>query len=167
MIKTLADFEYLWSGEIESTQKVLKHITNDALHKVVHPDVRTLGRLAWHIVQTIPEMMGRTGLTVSGPEPDAPIPTTAHAIFKSYNDTAIGLLDAMKKHWTDATLEEKDDMYGQLWKRGYTLQALILHQTHHRAQLIVLMRQLGLAVPGVYGPTRDEWKQYGMEAPTV
>lgn len=167
MIRTIADFEYLWSGEIESTQKVFKHVTNDSLNKAVHPDVRTLGRLAWHIVQTIPEMMGRTGLTIAGPQHNAPVPATAKEIFKSYNDTAIALLNEMKKNWTDATLEQKDDMYGQMWKRGFTLQALILHQTHHRAQMIVLMRQLGLAVPGVYGPTRDEWKQFGMQPPTV
>jgi len=37
-----------------------------------------------------------------------------------------------------------------------------LHQTHHRAQMTVLMRQAGLKVPGVYGPSREEWSQMGM-----
>ena len=30
--------------------------------------------------------------------------------------------------------------------------------------LYVLMRQAGLAVPGVYGPSKEEWGAYGMPA---
>jgi uncharacterized damage-inducible protein DinB len=33
--------------------------------------------------------------------------------------------------------------------------------------MTVLMRQAGLAVPGVYGPAREEWAAYGMAAPEV
>jgi uncharacterized damage-inducible protein DinB len=49
---------------------------------------------------------------------------------------------------------------------GWTeeLSATIRHQTHHRGQLTVLMRQAGLVVPGCYGPSREEWGQYGMAA---
>jgi uncharacterized damage-inducible protein DinB len=69
--------------------------------------------------------------------------------------------------WTDATLEVEDDMYGERWPRGLTLQALIVHQAHHRGQMTVLMRQAGLRVPGVYGPSREEWTAYGMPPPAV
>jgi uncharacterized damage-inducible protein DinB len=58
-------------------------------------------------------------------------------------------------------------MYGQTWARGETLQVLVVHQAHHRGQMTVLMRQAGLAVPGVYGPAREEWVGYGMSAPAV
>jgi uncharacterized damage-inducible protein DinB len=44
---------------------------------------------------------------------------------------------------------------------------LILHQVHHRGEMIVLMRMAGLAVPGIFGPTREEWAQYGMQPPSV
>ena len=69
--------------------------------------------------------------------------------------------------WSDATLEVEDEMYGQKWPRGSTLQALIVHQAHHRGQMTVLMRQAGLKVPGVYGPAREEWTAYGMQPPAV
>ncbi len=167
MIHTISAFEHLWSAEIESTQKVLKHLKNESLTKIIHPDVRTLGRLAWHIVITIPEMMGKTGLKTAGPQEHDPIPATAKEISAGYSTAAISLLDEVKKNWTDATLEEKDEMYGDKWKRGFTLQALINHQIHHRGEMIVLMRMCGLAVPGVYGPTRDEWAQFGMTPPVV
>jgi uncharacterized damage-inducible protein DinB len=58
-------------------------------------------------------------------------------------------------------------MYGVRWARGVTLRALLVHQTHHRGQMTVLMRQAGLRVPGVYGPAREEWSAYGMPAPQV
>ena len=61
-------------------------------------------------------------------------------------------------------LTEQIPMYGEQWPRGTTLLALILHQTHHRAQMTVLMRQAGLAVPGLYGPAREEWAAMGLPA---
>ena len=167
MIHSISDFEFLWSQELESTQKVFKHLTDKSLAQAIAPERRTLGRLAWHIVTSIPEMMSRTGVTVAGPKPDDPVPTSAKAIFKAYNDAAISLLEQVKSRWTDATLEEKDNMYGEMWKRGSTLTSLIFHQIHHRGQMIVLMRQAGLAVPGIYGPTREEWAAYGMQPPAV
>jgi uncharacterized damage-inducible protein DinB len=76
-------------------------------------------------------------------------------------------LEEVKSKWTDATLQMTDPMYGQVWKRGQTLTALIFHQIHHRGQMTVLMRQAGLPVPGVYGPAREEWAQWGMPMPEL
>jgi uncharacterized damage-inducible protein DinB len=167
MYRTIQDFEYQWSMEIESTQKILKHLTDRALGQAVAPGYRTLGRLAWHIVQTIPEMGGRTGLTIAGPAEHEPVPASAKEIFRKYNEAAISLLEQVKAHWTDGTLQESDEMYGQKWKRGFTLSALIHHQIHHRGQMTVLMRQAGLEVPGLYGPSRPEWARYGMPEPVI
>jgi len=58
-------------------------------------------------------------------------------------------------------------MYGYNWKRGYSLFILIIHQTHHLGQMSVLMRQAGLKVPGIYGPSKEEWAQFGMQEPEV
>jgi uncharacterized damage-inducible protein DinB len=167
MIRTINDFEMVWSRELESTQKILKHLTSESLAQAVNPEGRTLGRLAWHITLTIPEMMSRTGLAFDGPAHDAPVPATAREIFQTYGTLAIGLLEQIKRSWTDATLAVEDEMYGEKWKRGDTLIALILHQTHHRAQMTVLMRQAGLGVPGVYGPAREEWGAFGMPPPKI
>ena len=56
------------------------------------------------------------------------------------------------------------EMYGSRWTRAGVLQSLVRHQIHHRGQATVLMRQAGLAVPGVYGPAREEWAKMGMPA---
>jgi uncharacterized damage-inducible protein DinB len=54
-------------------------------------------------------------------------------------------------------------MYGEDWLNGLTLQILISHEIHHRGQMTVLMRQAELRVPEVYGPTREDWLERGME----
>jgi uncharacterized damage-inducible protein DinB len=167
MIRRISDFEQMWSQEIEGTQKILKHLTDRSLAQCVDSDSRTLGRVAWHIVTTISEMISKTGLVLAGPHPEAPVPATAKEIFRAYSDAAISLLEQVKKNWTDTTLEQKDNMYGEMWTRGSTLEGLILHQTHHRGQMTVLMRQAGLDVPGVYGPARQEWAAFGMKPPAV
>ena len=74
------------------------------------------------------------------------------------------MAEQIAKHWTDAMLVETVPMYGEDWTRGKVLAALILHQAHHRGQMNVLMRQAGLGVPGVYGPSKEEWVNYGMPA---
>ena len=61
-------------------------------------------------------------------------------------------------------MNTEDEMYGEKWNRGTTLQILIKHQAHHRGQLTVLMRMAGLKVHGVYGPSKEEWIAYGMPA---
>jgi uncharacterized damage-inducible protein DinB len=167
MFSTIVDFEHVWSSEIESTQKLFKHLNDRVLSQAVNPEGRTLARLAWHITTAIPEMMTRTGLTILGPGPDDPVPPTARLIAKAYSEGAISLLEQVKARWTDATLKEKDDMYGEQWARGFTLMSLVLHQVHHRAQMTVLMRQAGLEIPGLYGPARQEWAAFGMTPPAI
>ena len=167
MFRTVADFQKAWEYEAECTQKLLRALTDASLHQAVTPHDRTLGRIAWHLVTTVPEMMNRTGLTLSGPDDKAPMPTQAAAIASAYDAVAKSVADEVRERWTDATLPEQDDMYGEKWKRGFTLAVLIRHQAHHRGQMTVLMRQAGLKVPGVYGPAREEWVEFGMQPPAV
>jgi uncharacterized damage-inducible protein DinB len=167
MFRTVSDFEKTWTYESEATLKLLRALTDASLAQAVSPEGRTLGRLAWHITGTIGEMAGRTGLEIEGPDDKLPPPATAAEIVAAYEKAARSLLVQVKSRWDDATLSVKDDMYGEKWKRGVTLMALITHQTHHRGQMTVLMRQAGLKVPGVYGPAREEWAAFGMPAPEV
>ena len=166
MYRRVADFQKAWQQEAESTVKVLGALTDASLGQAVTPDGRTLGRLAWHVAVTLGEMMERTGLSVGGPPHDAPPPSSAAAIASAYAASAKAVAAGVAG-WSDATLEVEDEMYGERWPRGLTLQALVAHQAHHRGQMTVLMRQAGLKVPGVYGPAKEEWTAFGMTPPTV
>ena len=167
MFETVDGFLKSWEFESAGTLKVLAALTDESLAQAVTPDGRTLGRLAWHITTSVPEIMGRTGLRVSGPDPEAPAPSSARAIESAYAEAARSLAKVIKESWTDATLAVEDDMYGDKWSRGVTLGALVSHQTHHRGQMTVLMRQAGLPVTGIYGPAREEWASMGMTAPEI
>lgn len=167
MFCTIAEFEKAWKYESEATLKLLGALTDASLSQAVSPADRTLGRIAWHITTSIPEMMERTGLKLTGPEPSAPVPSTSEEITAAYATASRSLLEQIRERWSDASLDIEDEMYGEHWKRGYTVTVLLNHQTHHRGQMTVLMRQAGLRVPGVYGPAREEWSGFGMEAPAV
>jgi len=167
MFTSVQAFEQSWKQESESTQKLLDVLTDESLNQEVSPQDRTLGRIAWHIVTTLHEMMSRTGLEFDAPHHDAPLPSSASVIADSYRKASGNMLEAIRKNWTDATLLETSEMYGESWPNGLTLSILISHQIHHRGQMTVLMRQAGLRVPGVYGPSREEWAEMNMQAPTV
>jgi uncharacterized damage-inducible protein DinB len=167
MFRRLADFEKRWQYESEATLKLLRTLTDGSLSTAVEPSGRTLGRLAWHIVLSVGEMMRRTGLDVKGPADDAPLPAHAADIAAAYEEVAAALDDEIRLDWSDQSLESEDEMYGERWKRGLTLLVLVIHQAHHRGQMTVLMRQAGLKVPGVCGPAREEWAAFGMEPPVV
>jgi uncharacterized damage-inducible protein DinB len=162
MYRKIEDFLGAWTHETEATVKVFSALTDEALQQRVGPGGRTLGRIAWHIVQTLPEMGNRTGLSISGPGEDAPVPGSAAELLESFREAATSLEEEVQTSWTDAELEVQDDMYGQMWMRGQSLAAIVGHQAHHRGQMTVLMRQAGLKVPGVYGPAKEEWGDYGM-----
>lgn len=167
MYRTLDDFLEQWRQLRESTQKLLDALTDDSLAQPVADGHRTLGRIAWHLAQTIPEMLGRTGLSPDGPAEDAPVPTSATEIADAYRAASASLAEQVRQHWTDETLEVEDELYGSPWKRGFTLTALVEHEIHHDGQMTVLMRQAGLCVHGSYGPAKEDWSKMGMEPPGI
>lgn len=164
MLRTIEDFQKDWAYETEATLKVLNALTDESLGQKVTPTGRSLGFLAWHLTQTLGEMPGRTGLTIDAPAHEAEVPTSAKDITAAYEKAAKSVAEEVSKNWNDETLFQTDDMYGETWPRGITLFLLITHQAHHRGQMTVLMRQAGLTVPGVYGPSKEEWEAHGMPA---
>ena len=159
----IKDFLTDWDYESDSTIKLFRNLTEDSLEIKVHPNVRSLGFLSWHIIHTIQEMLLRTGLKVDIKEQQSFNGESVKEICEIYEKGKISVSESIKKNWTDSDLGKEDEMYGDMWKRGMTLSILIRHQAHHRAEMVVLMRMLGLPVIGIYGPVKEEWAQWGME----
>jgi uncharacterized damage-inducible protein DinB len=164
MFHTLDEFYQTWSYESEATMKIFGALTDTSLQQNVTPEGRNLGILAWHITESISEVIERTGLKVFKPLRENFKKTSPKDLLKIYKTTSDSLIENMKANWTNQSLQIEDDMYGEKWKRLYTLGVLITHQIHHRGQMTVLMRQAGLKVPGIYGPSKEEWSQWGLEA---
>ena len=165
MFRRIADFQAAYTRKREENHKLMLQLTDESLDQRVAEGHRTLGQIAWHIAMTIPEMMGRVGLKLDGFNHEAPPPDTAKEIADAYQRASQALLDEIALKWTDETLDETDDMYGSQWPRSLTLSILIDHESHHAGQITVLMRQAGLKPTAICGPVKEDWAQFGMEAP--
>jgi uncharacterized damage-inducible protein DinB len=163
MYSTIEDFTTDWKAESTHTRSLLDALNDESLSQKVWDGGRTLGYLAWHIVVTVGEMGSKTGLEYEAPAEDSTAPASASEIADEYKKVSENLINAINSQWSDDSLEEIVSMYGQEWKNKRTLSALVRHEIHHRAQLTVLMRQAGLIVPGIYGPSKEEWKKFGMQ----
>lgn len=167
MFRTMNDFYATWKEEAKGTQQVLDSLTDESLKQNFTEGHRNLGRLGWHLATTLEEMVSHTGLQFSGADFSKPVPDKAEDIAEAYRFTNQSMITAMKDNWTDETLQEEFDMYGEKWTVAKILKVLLLHQVHHRAQMTVLMRQAGLKVPGLYGPAKEDWAAMGAEPPAV
>ncbi|QGQ98558.1 hypothetical protein EHS13_28610 [Paenibacillus psychroresistens] len=163
MFMTINDFVSSWTQESTGTQRVLNTLTDASLLQQIAPNHRKLGQLAWHITTTVHEMMSRTGLEFPEPAGGELAPDSAALIAAEYNRASQGLILAIQSQWTDASLLQKTNMYGEDWLNGLTLRILCSHEIHHRGQITVVMRQAGLRVPELYGPAREDWIELGME----
>ena len=166
MITTIEEFKTDYKQESDNTLKLLKALTDASLNQSVAKDHRTIGRMGWHLITTYPEMCGFAGLTYQGVAKESPMPKSAAEFVKAYETVSTATLSSVSK-WSDADLMTEKNFYGENWKLGLMLEILIRHEIHHQAQMTVLMRQAGLKVPGMYGPSFEEWAGIGMNPPTV
>lgn len=162
MYQKISDFTEDWKSESGKTKKVFANLTDESLKVKVSNERRELGRIAWHIVVTIVEMMNKSGLEIDSPQEDSDPPATAKEIQDTYSKVADLFTSQISEKWTDEMLNDDLELYGQKWKRRQLCSGTVKHEIHHRGQMTVLMRQAGLKVPGTYGPSKEEWKDYGM-----
>jgi uncharacterized damage-inducible protein DinB len=155
MAQSLSQLVAVFSDEAAITARLFQHLTDASLGQRVTPQDRSLGEIAWHIVTSIPGILGQVGLSVPGPGHKDPVPACARELAEAYQQVAQAAAQAMKGSWTDASLEEVHEVYGFRWTKAQVVMALLFHQTHHRGAMTVLMRQAGLSLPEIYGPTRD------------
>jgi uncharacterized damage-inducible protein DinB len=165
MYRSIEDFTKDWEAETQGTLKVLSAITETTRKEKVHPDVRSLGRLGWHLTQTLTEMGHKAGLFTEDELEYILPPSDYTELVSLYQQYCEIIASAVRLKWTDSGLTDQLEMYGEQWEKGKVLRVLLAHQSHHRGQMTVIMRMLGLLVPGVYGPSKEEWAEFGMMSP--
>lgn len=173
MFRRVEDFKLIWQQEAEKTLSVFAAIPDAAAHQAVDGHHRDLRRMAWHLVETLLELPQNLGLKVKGPVglgPDGfiatPPPPTMAEVASAYRMASDSLLDHIGS-WSNTELGRTFSLYGESWTGAFALFVLVAHQTHHRGQMTVLMRQAGLKPPGLYGPTLEGWSEFGLPAPRV
>jgi uncharacterized damage-inducible protein DinB len=154
----LAEYEQ----ESATTRRLLERVPNDKLGWRPHPKARSLGELAHHIAvsqQRVPKAVQKS--TYELDPNDGAVPAKTSDIVEEFDRNvreAKKLLSAM----TDADL--MSDWSGQVKGRtvvtapkiGIVRGILLNHTYHHRGQLSTYLRQLGVAIPSIYGATADE-----------
>ena len=149
--------------ETETTRRVLERVPDHQLAWRPHEKARTLGELALHVA-TVP---GGVAELVASPSPAQapqftdPSPKSAAELIPTL-DRSIAKAMQVLGRMDDATL-------GATWRlmqgdrellaipRVAMLRSVMLnHWYHHRGQLTVYLRTLGVAIPSIYGPSADE-----------
>jgi uncharacterized damage-inducible protein DinB len=162
MYLTIKDFLTDWKSEESATLKIFESIPDEVKSAKAADHLRSLERLAWHITQTLTEMPARAKIIDEDVLDNQPIPGSFEEIISAYKKYSEALADQIKLKWNDEGLTAEIEVYGQQWERRKILSVLVLHQVHHRGQMTALMRVLNLKVPGIYGPSKEEWSKYGM-----
>ena len=164
MYVTVEDFIVEWNKEAALTQRVLDGLTDEALGQQVYSEGRTLGRIAWHLVANIPEYLTEFGVPTAGVRDPDEVPS-ARAIADTFRTVAAEAAESLGKHWTDDSPKQTQQAFGRTETNAMILMGLIKHIVHHRGQATVLMRQAGLPIPAVYGPSKEGWAQFGRTPP--
>jgi uncharacterized damage-inducible protein DinB len=151
-----------FTSESSNTRKVLEAVPEDRFDWKPHEKSMSLGRLAGHIAE---------------------LPSIVHGVMEPQLDFAAGaykpfvpanradLLKVFEQHasrFEPAVAPRDDDFLSATWTLRYGEKVLmslprhaairsiaIHHVIHHRGQMTVYLRLLGVPVPPTYGPTAD------------
>src|SRR5262245_53998980 len=148
--------------EAATTRRVLERVPNDRLAWKPHDRSMSLGQLALHVA-TVPgavaELSQKSPFQL--PQFNQPSATSASELLPALDDSiarakaVVGSLDeaALGKVWR---LMDGDRELMAI-PVGAMLRTLMLnHWYHHRGQMAVYLRQVGVPVPAIYGPSADE-----------
>lgn len=155
MYRIVEDFTTEWSRNAAGTLNTIRSISDDKLAFAIVEGHSSLGWLAWHLT-TAPAFFGNmlAGLNLDIQLDPKAQPSSVEEIALAY-EMVIAEVERKVAALTDEDmLAEVKGIHGPS-KRGEILRAMIDHQTHHRGQMTVLLRQAGLPVPPVMGPTKE------------
>lgn len=158
MFTTASSFVHEWKQEAAVTQKVLDALTDESLKQEVARDLYSIKSVAWHITGSAYYFPAQLGITFDVPDLRKEAPTSAAEISETYNTVSTRLAEAVSDQVSDEKMNEVVNLFGMDMPVQAVFRLLIQHQAHHRGQLTTLMRQAGLNVPGVYGPSKEEWE---------
>jgi uncharacterized damage-inducible protein DinB len=146
----LAEFE----EEMSLTRKILECVPQDNFDWKPHEKSFTLGRLANHIAR----LPISPTVIISGRGSKAPDVSSKAELLATFDgnvaasrEALAGIDDEGLARTIRVTPEISKTIYTALRGRG-----LMNHLIHHRGQMTVYLRLLGVPIPGLYGPSADE-----------
>ncbi len=116
------------------------------------PKSRSVVEQMEHQVQSEGRWM-KTMLEIDTGDPN-PRERTQKAFIEKYQADARRRLEILRTR-AEPWWKETANFFDVVRSRAWIMTRRISHSSHHRGQLIVYLRVLGLRVPSVYGPTAD------------
>ncbi|SOC26485.1 uncharacterized damage-inducible protein DinB [Ureibacillus xyleni] len=153
MYRKVEDFINDWEHNSTGTISIFEAITEEKKQQAIVEDHNTLEWLSWHLTTAPVFFLGQIGLSLNLNPTNTP--ATIDEIISTYKTMKENVSKDVGEKISDEELVNTIDMLGQATAVGAVLRMMIDHQTHHRAQMQVLLRQAGLPVPGVMGPTKE------------
>ena len=153
----LTEFDH----EMATTRKLLERVPEAHLSWKPHPKSFSVA----HLAQLLTWMPGWVGQTLTSTELDL---AAGGGYTTERTDRLLNTFDENVRTSREAIAAAKDSDYDVPWSlkmkgnvlftlpRGAVVRQHISHLSHHRGQMTVYLRLLGVSVPSVYGPTADE-----------
>jgi uncharacterized damage-inducible protein DinB len=149
--------------EYASTRRILERYPDGKGGWRPHDRSRSLAELATHVADIVnrgTNVLDSDGMDLGTRAPLAPMDSAAELL--AHYDAGLARftaalaatdLDHLAQPWT---LRRGTQVLMELPRRTLLRQMMMSHLVHHRAQLGVYYRLLGVPVPGAYGPSADD-----------
>jgi uncharacterized damage-inducible protein DinB len=160
MSKELESFLQTWEFEAQNTIKVLKSLPEGKYDFRPDPQGRSLGELAWHLVEVEAYMtfgIEQNSFAVDARPPGIERPRQIAELAPGYERLHRDAVARVRK------LQESDLARTVVFFDGKPLSISIIlwgatlhHLIHHRGQLVLMTRLAGGTPPGIFGPNRED-----------
>ena len=148
--------------EAQTTRRVLERVPGDRLEWKPNPKSMSLGQLALHVA-TIPgnvsgilrqSPFSMPQFTQPGATSSAELIPALEQSVATANENLRAIGDSGLDNLWRLVVAEKDVMVAPVG--GMVRSIMLNHWYHHRGQLSVYLRELGVPLPSIYGPSADE-----------
>lgn len=162
IIKSLTN-EY--THECANTRKLLEKVPLDNPSWKPHEKSMTIQNLAVHIADIpnwVPITIEKNELDFAKGDYQPKTATTIAELLKIHDDATTAALLSIKNATADIlknenwTMRNGETIYFTMPKIAVLRSFAFNHIYHHRGQMTVYLRLLGISVPGMYGPTADD-----------
>ncbi|HWJ91617.1 MAG TPA: DinB family protein [Flavisolibacter sp.] len=150
--------------EAGQTRKMLQRVPMDEKDWKPHEKSMSLGRLATHVAE-LPRWITMTLTTKELDLMNPPWKTnkagTTSELVALHDESMRMAVDALKSATDDAMMEKwslrrGEQVFFSMPRISVIRTMSMNHIIHHRGQLSVFLRLLGVPVPGKYGPSADD-----------
>lgn len=153
--------------EMATTRKCLERMPEDQATWKPHAKSFDLGRLCLHLAElpgwaTMAMTTTEMNFNPPGGKPYEPTKYESKAqVMKMFEQNVAAARDALGKasdadYMVGWTLKSGEESYFTLPRVAVVRTWMMNHLIHHRGQLTVYLRELGVPVPSIYGPSADE-----------